>query len=217
MSETAPQCVGATKVEEGFVYFFYFIKHVKVCDELRSSFGIRVRGFSVLGRTLTVTRYNSIFPRIRSKILQQLQTRIPGSSYLGDSTLLSSWCLSRGSGGGFFFSQINFCFYIHSWSESENLHDDLCVWSRDSWNSHVLFHQGFGSFGLLVREPQVEDPVHQDPSVACEVQGLGVVDDLVVRVWVQQHRHVASGDTHLWMWRTVVFTPCNHNNHVTSP
>lgn len=56
MSETAPQCVGATKVEEGFVYFFYFIKHVKVCDELRSSFGIRVRGFSVLGRTL-VTRY----------------------------------------------------------------------------------------------------------------------------------------------------------------
>lgn len=57
MSETAPQCVGATKVEEGLFFFFFLIKHVKVCDELRSSFGIRVRGFSVLGRTLTVTRY----------------------------------------------------------------------------------------------------------------------------------------------------------------
>lgn len=46
-------------------------------------------------------------------------------------------------------------------------------------------------------ELQLEDPLHQDLSVAVEVQGFRVADDLMVGVRVQQHRHVAAGGSHL--------------------
>lgn len=46
-------------------------------------------------------------------------------------------------------------------------------------------------------EPQVEDPLHEHLRVAGEVQGVRVVDDRVVGVWIQQHRHVTAGSTHL--------------------
>lgn len=44
---------------------------------------------------------------------------------------------------------------------------------------------------------QVEDPLHEHLSIAVEVQGVGVTDDLVVGVGVQQDRHVAASSSHL--------------------
>lgn len=48
-----------------------------------------------------------------------------------------------------------------------------------------------------MRELQVEDPLHEHLSVAVEIQGVRVADDLIVRVRVQQHSHVAASGPHL--------------------
>lgn len=61
----------------------------------------------------------------------------------------------------------------------------------------LLFHHVFYFGGSVMRQLQVEDPLHEHLSVAVEVQGVGVADDLIVRVWVQQHRHVAASSSDL--------------------
>lgn len=55
-----------------------------------------------------------------------------------------------------------------------------------------------------MREPQVEDPLHEHLCIAAEVQGVRVIDDGVVRVRIQQHRHITSGSTHLYVIRAGV-------------
>lgn len=49
----------------------------------------------------------------------------------------------------------------------------------------------------MIRQLQVEDPLHEHLSVAVEVQRFWVADDLIVGVRVQQHRHVAASGPHL--------------------
>lgn len=53
-------------------------------------------------------------------------------------------------------------------------------------------------------EPQVEDPLHEHLCVAGEVQGVRVVDNHVIGVWIQQHGHVTAGSTHLHTVRAKV-------------
>lgn len=48
-----------------------------------------------------------------------------------------------------------------------------------------------------MRELQVEDPLHENLSVAVKIQRVWVTDDFIVRVWVQQHRHVTASSSHL--------------------
>lgn len=63
---------------------------------------------------------------------------------------------------------------------------------------YLPFHHFFFFGRLVVWEPQVEDPLHQHPGVAVKVQRVLVVDDWVVRVRIQEHRHVAPRGAHLW-------------------
>lgn len=61
----------------------------------------------------------------------------------------------------------------------------------------LLFHHVFDFGGSVLRQLQVEDPLHEHLSVAVEIQGVWVADDLIVRVRVQQHRHVAASGPNL--------------------
>lgn len=60
------------------------------------------------------------------------------------------------------------------------------------------FHYCFFFGWLVVWKLQLEDPLHQHLGVAVEVQRVLVVDDWVIGVWIQEHRHVASSGAHLW-------------------
>lgn len=61
----------------------------------------------------------------------------------------------------------------------------------------VPFHDFFRFSLLAIREAQSEDPLHQHLRVTCEVQGIGVTQDCVVGVWIQEHRHIAASNSHL--------------------
>lgn len=61
----------------------------------------------------------------------------------------------------------------------------------------LLFHHFFYFSRLVTRELQAEDPLHENLSVAVKIQRVWVTDDLIVRVWVQQHRHVTASSSHL--------------------
>lgn len=63
--------------------------------------------------------------------------------------------------------------------------------------SALLFHDVFDFGGSVLRQLQVEDPLHEHLSVAVKIQRVCVADDLIVRVRVQQHRHVAASSPHL--------------------
>lgn len=69
----------------------------------------------------------------------------------------------------------------------------------------LLFHHFFDFSCPVMRELQVEDPLHEDLSVAVEVQGVWVADDLIVRVRVQQYRHVAASGPNLNITEADVF------------
>ena len=70
--------------------------------------------------------------------------------------------------------------------------------------SCLLYHHCFCFRRLVMWEPQVEDPLHEHLRIAGEVQGVRVVDDRVVGVWIQQHRHVTASSTHLHAVRAKV-------------
>lgn len=61
----------------------------------------------------------------------------------------------------------------------------------------LLLHHCFRFSRLVMWELQVEDPLHEHLRIAIKVQGVRVIDDRVVRVWIQQHRHVTPSSTHL--------------------
>lgn len=61
----------------------------------------------------------------------------------------------------------------------------------------LLFHHVFDFSRPVMWKLQVEDPLHEHLSIAVEIQGVWVADDLIVRVRVQQHRHVAASGPHL--------------------
>lgn len=61
----------------------------------------------------------------------------------------------------------------------------------------LLFHHFFYFRRLVLRELQVEDPLHENLSIAVKIQRVWVTDDFIVRVWVQQHRHVTASSSHL--------------------
>lgn len=63
---------------------------------------------------------------------------------------------------------------------------------------NLPFHYCFFFGRLVVWKPQLEDPLHQHLGVAVKVQRVLVVDDWVVGVWIQEHRHVTSSSAHLW-------------------
>lgn len=61
----------------------------------------------------------------------------------------------------------------------------------------LLFHHFFYFSRLVMRELQVEDPLHENLSVAVKIQRVWVTDDFIVRMWVQQHCHVTASSSHL--------------------
>lgn len=108
----------------------------------------------------------------------------------------------------------NFLFHNLKW----NWKFILCAFSLDyKWNKDLLFHYFF-LFGWLVvgAKAQVENSLHENLSIAREVQGHGVLEDQVIRVWVQQHSHISSGNTHLWIigtWSRCVTTMSHKHVH----
>lgn len=80
-------------------------------------------------------------------------------------------------------------------NENEDKHEVFCV--RKITRGTLLFHHVFYFGGSVMRQPQVEDPLHQHLSVAVKIQRFWVADDLIVRVRVQQHCHVAARGPHL--------------------
>lgn len=61
----------------------------------------------------------------------------------------------------------------------------------------LLLHHVFDPGRSVLRQPQVEDPLHEHLSVAVKIQGVWITDDLIVCVGVQQHRHVAASRPYL--------------------
>lgn len=94
--------------------------------------------------------------------------------------------------------RVIFCKHISHFFPNENTRQQA---PREKYNTigTLLFHHCFLFSRLVMWELQVEDPLHEHLCVAVKIQGVRVIDDCVVRVWIQQHRHVAPSGTHLYI------------------